>query len=120
MMATHLIRGRARHRVSGASEVHTYCGLVVSEGHPDFAALSVHERDHTASYLAALFDDVPNLCEECRESILSPKTYHIESENGLTYCGMDAKEVWIGGPFIRPLCRECRDALISEHPAFGR
>ncbi len=118
-MATHLIYGKATNRIRGASEIHTYCGEVIAEDHPDFAALRDYEPDHTATFFATIFNDIPDLCEACHQKVLSPRIYHIDSDNGLTYCGLDAAEVWTGGPFISPLCQPCRNGLISEHPLFG-
>ena len=111
-MATHLIYPKSTHQITGARAIHTYCGEVVTEDHPDFAALRVIEPDHNANLLATILGGIPDLCEGCRQEVMSPKPIHAERDNGLTYCGLNAAEVWTGGG---PSCQRCYDAMIAEH-----
>lgn len=46
--------------------------------------------------------------------------FHIEGDDGLTMCGLSAKHVMLGGPFITPLCQRCEEALIAEHPYYDK
>ena len=116
-MVTHLFHARDTNVITGARGIHTYCGEVVTEDSPDYAALRDYEPDHTANFFATIVNDIPDLCEACRRSILSPKTYHIESDDGLTYCGEVAAEVWLGGPFIPLMCEVCEEGSRKAPPS---
>ena len=115
-MATHLIYGRATNLITGGREIHTCCGEAITEDHPDFAALRNIEPDHNANFFATILGDIPDLCEGCRQEVMSPKPIHAERDNGLTYCGLNAAEAWTGGI---PSCQRCYDAVIAEHLRSG-
>jgi hypothetical protein len=44
--------------------------------------------------------------------------FHIQGDNGMTLCGLNAREVYIGGPFISPMCGDCERLLMSTHPLY--
>ena len=50
-MVTHLFHARDTNVITGARGIHTYCGEVVTEDSPDYAALRDYEPDHTANFL---------------------------------------------------------------------
>ena len=113
-MTTHLIYAKGVDRNTGERVVQTICHELITEDHPDFEAAYDIEPDYTANFFATLFDQVPDICEKCRREIMTPKTIHIESKNGMTYCGLRSDEVWTGGAFSANSCRICSDTLIAE------
>ena len=50
-MVTHLFHARGTNVITGARGIHTYCGEVVTEDSPDYAALRDYEPDNTANFL---------------------------------------------------------------------
>ena len=112
-MAIHLIFGKGTNLIEGTRAIHTYSGEVVTEDNLDYAAMREYEPDHTTTVLSATLENIPRLREACKQNALYP-TYHVEADNGLTYCGLVAAEVWTAGILMHPQCEQCRAAVAAH------